>query len=715
MMARGGATKPAAVARAGARRPAARPRPPAWPLALAAIAVLAWAWRLLYLARLSRTPLGDSLGPDGQIYWDWSGYLIQHGPLGRNPFFMGPLYAYVLALLRTAFHLPIRGVLEVQSVLGAASVALLADAARRLTNRGVGIAIGLIVALFGMGVFMDGLILMESLLFFLECLLLWQVVRLGSRGATPWQAAALGLLIGLLAAGRATAVLLLVPGTFVIVPPGATRRRAAIGAVALVAGFLAISAPIAWRNHRVSGEWIPFTYNFGYNLYVGNNPEATGGFVWITGSQTHVIVGEHGDGAVDLDGREYLKKTRGLDLGPSASSRYWAAQALEWARRQPGRALQLAGRKLLLLWNRREVPQVENVDEFRSLVGPIGLPFLGSFAFIGPLALAGLFMAPRRGRPGGFLVATVACVTAGIVPFFVTDRYRHHLVPAAVLLAALTLERLVALRRLAPRERAALLRMLALGAIVVFLPAPGLSREKYEWGLAADLGARWLEHDRPDLALAEFEKAVAIQGSGRLPHLAGATGAAERGELDLNLAIALTRLHRDDEALGYYERAVREVPDDAASVRALARAYDERGRSAEAASLYARLPGLIGGDPGALIAQGWSAARAGHIAEAEGYFADAVRLDDRRADAWAALVRLRVQLGRLPQAREALEGAQRAGLPAPQLHAHLALLAAVAGDGTTASRELAAVDPAAVARDPVLADVVAQTRAVLGR
>ena len=277
---------------------------------LAAVFLLAWIWRLLYLQRLSHTVLAGDLTEDSRTYWTWSKMLIDHGFLGKNPFFFGPLYPYVLAVLRLVFGDSIGAVLQVQAVGGAVAAALLADAARRLTRPAIGLAAGIVVALHPIAVFFDGLVLMESQLFLLEALLLWWVVRAGTAPMRPAALFATGLLIAVIAEGRATAAALLLPAALFLLPwrgtPGAApalaraaatvpeRERAARTApatkpsaraprfarcaLALAAGFALVALPVAARTRVVSGEWIPFTYNFGFNLYAGNNPEANGSF-----------------------------------------------------------------------------------------------------------------------------------------------------------------------------------------------------------------------------------------------------------------------------------------------------------------------------------------------------------------------------------------------------------------------------------------------------
>ena len=130
-----------------------------WPAYLGLVFLVAALWRLFYLSRLMASPLGGSLSEDSAIYWRWSEYLDHHHLQGKNPFFLGPLYPYALALLRPLVPGGITGILVLQALWGAAAATLLADAARRLTHRSWGIVVGLWVALFPMAVFFDGLIL----------------------------------------------------------------------------------------------------------------------------------------------------------------------------------------------------------------------------------------------------------------------------------------------------------------------------------------------------------------------------------------------------------------------------------------------------------------------------------------------------------------------------------------------------------------------------
>jgi tetratricopeptide (TPR) repeat protein len=492
------------------------------------------------------------------------------------------------------------------------------------------------------------------------------------------------------------------------------QPRLARSAVALVAGFALVAVPVAVRTWAVSREWIPFTYNLGVNLYIGNSPEATGGFSSIMETQLLSPVGPiREDGGVEADGREYLRKVEGLTLGARASSDYWAAKAWSWMRDHPGDVLRLGLRKLAMMWSQREHPQIENADEFALLAGPLGLPGMGSFAFFGALAIPGLVLAWRRGRAGRFTLGYVVVVTLAVLPFFVVDRYRHHLIPGVALLAALTLDRIGSLAQ--ERKTKGLIVLGAgvlAGLAVTFTPGPAMSKRKYEWGLAVDIGSRWLARGQPDLAAQAFERALRLEPrSGTFG--SGAMLATEHADLYYNYGLALKALSRDAEALAWFERAVRVAPDRAPAIRALADACLRRGEAARADSLYAVLESKVGGEGLSFEGRGWLAAQQGRLDEAAALFDRAVRSEPDLIDAWGALIRAQVQLGRLAAAESTLARAETAGLPRPSLQAHRALVEILAGHGEAAERALSEVPEEAIAADSVLADVVQVARRAL--
>jgi Tfp pilus assembly protein PilF len=694
-----------------------RPRWPRWRWVIAALFAAAAIWRLVYLTRLAGSPLWGSLRDDARIYWVWAEHLANVGPLGTHPFFLGPLYPYVLYGLRVLGVASIHGVLIVQALWGAAAVALLADATRRLTGPGVGLVVGLLMAGYESAVFFDGLILSESLLFFLECLLLWWVIR-SDGSAAGWRVGLpLGSLIGLCAEGRATSALLLVPGALLLrAGSSGSPRRAWIGLGSLVAAFLVVAAPAAIRNHAVSREWIPFTYNFGLNLYVGNNPKAGESFVPVVSDRrADPGGGLTRDGGGDLDGRDDVLRSEGIALSPSGSSRHWAGQAWSHIRTHPGETLAQGLRKLGMLWNRKEYPQIENIDEFRAIVGPLGWPWLGSFALIGPLALAGAWFARRRWAPTAFVTDYVLVMTLTIVPFFVTDRYRHHLIPGAAVLAGVALAHLRTVVSSHDRGgRWAAAAAVACGLLVVHLPAPTMDATRYQMLLQADLGARWLEHGRPDRAAEAYEEALRAPGTG--PRAGGAAGLSpeEQAELYANYGRVLIQLGRTTEASAWLERARARSPEPWI-LRTLAGAYAASGQSARADSIQELLSRLEGGPAYLSVARGWAAARAANFDEAERWFERAVEEGEDAVAAWGALIRVRAQRGHIREARATLERARGAGLPRTSLRVYQALLAALEGDAPAAQRALADVPEGALTSDPTLAEVVRVTREVLAR
>lgn len=536
----------------------------AWPIVLGLLFLVALIWRLAYQARLASTPFLTDLSADAKVYWDWSAALLRSGFWDARPYFLSPLYPCLLAIVRSISGDSVRGVATVQAVFDAASVVLLADAVRRATTHHIGAAVGLLLCFYEMTTYFTGLVLLEPWLLFLEALLVW----MASAGLHRRLAglAAMGGAIGLMSVGRATNLALCAPAALLLAEWRANRLRAvfALG-VAVACPVLAATA----HNRVVGGEWTPITYSGGMNFYIGNNEHASGS--WVPVAPSDLRSPEANVAGKSLDGTDEIRRALGREVSAGESSKYWSGLAWSFIRDHPGRALRLTAQKIGMIWSWREYPQVENVEVFRRVAGPIGLPGLGTFAFLGTIALGGMWWAWRSGVAARFALGYALALTVATAPFFVVDRFRVHLLPGVVVLAGIAINRVwVALRGGEAKAIARGAAALAFGAAVVALPAPHFSANRMRWGTAYDIGSRWLQHERPELALPYLEEAAKAEREDAEGRRSTEVTRGERGRLHLDLAIALLSTGQREGARPWLALASREIPDDPRLNRVLA-------------------------------------------------------------------------------------------------------------------------------------------------
>ena len=113
-----------------------------------------------------------------------------------------------------------------------------------------------------------------------------------------------GLIWGLACYLRPVALLLPIAMAFAAVPFGVGPGvRRAVQAVATTAIMLAVLLPWTFRNMEVLGEPILVSTNFGPKLWMGNNPDSTGGYMdlpdWIADMSETERAQALGDAAKD--------------------------------------------------------------------------------------------------------------------------------------------------------------------------------------------------------------------------------------------------------------------------------------------------------------------------------------------------------------------------------------------------------------------------------
>jgi len=431
--------------------PAPRPPRARFPGAAGAgIFVLAAALRQLHLFATRDSWAVRYPMVDARAYHAKAVAILEGDWLGSQVFYQDPLYPYFLAGLYALFGTDSPWVLVLQALLDAGTAVLVYAIARRVFGPGTGVLAGVLAAFYKPFLYFDAFVEKTAFSVFLITAALALLLRADARGSRRG---------GWLAAGAVLGLASLTRGQYLAIAPvalvwilGARERsvRERAGSAAWLALGIALAIlPVTARNYMVGGDLVLTQSGLGANLYIGNwSGNDTGNY------RTPPFVRAN-PAYEETDFRAEAERRSGRTLTPSQVSRFWVTETLAGIAADPaGFGLHLA-RKARLFANHFEVPDNESYAYFATHVAP-WLAWPGpSFGTLFPLALVGLWLAPRT-RGAALLAGFLLVYSASVIAFFVVSRYRLPVAPigiafaahGAVQLAALARER--AWRRLAP-------------------------------------------------------------------------------------------------------------------------------------------------------------------------------------------------------------------------------------------------------------------------
>lgn len=270
-------------------------------------------------------------------------------------------------------------------------------------------------------------LLKENLMIPLMLGVIWCALRL-LKAPSFRMALACGVLFGLLALTGNAALSLAAPFAFALLFTPAPMQRKVLLLMLVLVSALLVASPWMVRNLQVLGAPV-LNSNGGFNLYLGNNPAATGMFVSISDTPrgpTWEALRKEGE----LRANETLK-----------------GEAIAWIKDHPSTFLELAVKKAAFFWT----PPVHQGKKQSSRAEPI-VRFLWVLEFFVLVAgaIAGLAFAGLRNRNVTVLWLALASYTSVHMLFYVIFRYREAIMPMLCLLAAMGIACL--LERWWPRE-----------------------------------------------------------------------------------------------------------------------------------------------------------------------------------------------------------------------------------------------------------------------
>ena len=385
---------------------------------------------------------------DSQGYWDLAQAIAHGRPYmlpGGEQIFRTPGYPLLLAPLAALGNGPACVFLaHVEScIIGALAVPLAYVWTRRLFNGRAGLWAACVAAVYPEAIATNVAVLSDTPLAELVALHLIIVTQAFARyhmpnarenitrsvmstGGRHAERACYFALAGVVA-GLATLVhpsfLLFVPFAMAVgiaIAPSKSRlQHIAFGSITLAALCL-IMLPWWIRNAYVAGRFVPTTLQVGPSLYDGLRPDATGGsdmrFVAEFRRQTGIAPGA----TVNIVQEQQL----------DGAMRH---AALAWAYDHPGRTLQLAGIKLLRMWNIWP-------NEASFSAWPVRLAVVCSYGPIIVLALYGAWQTRRRGWVYWLCWLPAVYFSLLHVVFVSSLRYRQPAMLGLIVLAAGALE-----------------------------------------------------------------------------------------------------------------------------------------------------------------------------------------------------------------------------------------------------------------------------------
>lgn len=319
------------------------------------------------------------------------------GDAGPPPVLVRPPgYPLFLAGIYRAFGHRYHPAYLAQAILGGVTCLLLVGAARALRQpRWIALGVGLAVAVSGDLAGYSALLLSENLFLPLAAAAVWLLLHSDAREPGTAEARALaaaGAMLGLSLAVRSAGIFLLAAAVVWAGWRRGSARERLVAVSSLVGGCLAAWLAVAAAGWWVWGEWVPLDPHSGWNLWMGNNPAATGTY-----------------------------------YNPPGIRPGGLPEVIRFVLDRPLQFLGLVGRRFLLLWSW----QSNDLAIFVRGSWPEGREVwldLGSFCLAGGLAaiasIAGF--GTRRIR---LLILAVAMASAMLSLTFVLPRFRNGLLP----------------------------------------------------------------------------------------------------------------------------------------------------------------------------------------------------------------------------------------------------------------------------------------------
>jgi len=340
---------------------------------------------------------------------------ILSGTLGKEPYYYGPLYFYFLALVYKIFGIDPYIARLIQMLLGIATSLLIYLIARKVFNKTTALISISISIFYGMFYIHEGVLLMESLVTFLNTLSIFLLLRIENNPSYKNIALA-GITIGLSALARAN-ILLFVP--FILIWIFFNSKLITHNSKLLRFAFLCLVilltiSPATIRNYLVSGKFVLISTNGPVNLWIGNNPYATGEFYYppsFYGDKVAEVVKEKGEMA-------YIEAV------------------VRFFREKPIAFLSLQIKKFLLFWDKHEIENNVNYSLQKGYSSLFRLPIFLGFGLIGPFALFGILLSLRRPKCLLLQLAVLSFMIATVL-FFITARYRLSIIPIFCLFSSI--------------------------------------------------------------------------------------------------------------------------------------------------------------------------------------------------------------------------------------------------------------------------------------
>lgn len=305
------------------------------------------------------------------------------------------------------------------ALLGGISLVLIAQLGAAIAGKWCGLISGIVWTLYPEHYVNAASLSKENLAIALLLAQLLVLTRIRRQACKSRHAALLGLLTGfnaLVASSTLALIPVLAYGVYASAGPG-RERRTVFTAWVLAIGLSVL--PWMTRNYIVIGAPVLNT-NGGFNLYLGNNPQATGAFISITetplGSRWREIR-EHGEVATERICRD---------------------EAIRFILENPWRTVELAVAKLVLFWMPPLHKGRQIVNRHEAFVRSL---WAVSYIAIVGLAMTSLLVRKAHSVRHGLwmLYGSVALYVALHTLFYVIFRYRLVIMPLLIVLGSFTL------------------------------------------------------------------------------------------------------------------------------------------------------------------------------------------------------------------------------------------------------------------------------------